>query len=209
MYNNYVWNKDGTVKGQFELMYQEVEDPWLHSQEEYGKLSTSLYLINFLKFYNFKALHSIGCGKGHYEKWISNQLNQDFIISGVDLSKTAIEFAKKIIPQGSFFSSNAILDIKNTNQEGIDLSKKLYLIRELLWYVGHDWIKIINQIPLKSIVAIELTFYSNQKYQNKVFNGAKDFISKMQKYLKIIKEVRSKVNKDGNFILLLIAEKYA
>ena len=37
----------------------------------------------------------------------------------------------------------------------------------------------------------------------------KDFISKMQKYLKIIKEVRSKVNKDGNFILLLIAEKYA
>ena len=78
-----------------------------------------------------------------------------------------------------------------------------------MWYVGHDWIKIINQIPLKSIVAIELTFYSNQKYQNKVFNGAKDFISKMQKYLKIIKEVRSKVNKDGNFMLLLIAEKYA
>ena len=209
MYNNYVWNKDGTVKGQFELMYQEVEDPWLHSQEEYGKLSTSLYLINFLKFYNVKVLHSIGCGKGHYEKWISNQLNQDFIISGVDLSKTAIEFAKKIIPQGSFFSSNAILDIKDINQESIYLSKKLYLIRELLWYVGHDWIKIINQIPLKSFVAIELTFYSNQKYQNKVFNGAKDFISKMQKYLKIIKEVRSKVNKDGNFKLLLIAEKYA
>ena len=116
MYNNYVWNKDGTVKGQFELMYQEVEDPWLHSQEEYGKLSTSLYLIKFLKFYNVKALHSIGCGKGHYEKWISNQLNQDLIISGVDLSKTAIEFAKKIIPQGSFFSSDAIIDIKNTNQ---------------------------------------------------------------------------------------------
>ena len=209
MYNEYIWNKDGTVKGEFDLMYREVEDPWLHSEEEYEELSTSSYLINFLKINKIKALHSIGCGKGHYEEWILSQSNQNLIISGVDLSNTAIQFAKKLIPKGIFFSCDATFDIKNINHEGININEKLYLIRELLWYVGHDWIKIINQIPLKSIVAIELTFYSKQKYQIEVFNGVKDFIRKIQKYLKIIKEVRSKVNKDGNFMLLLIAEKYA
>ncbi len=209
MYNDYVWNKDGTVKGQFELMYVEVEDPWLHSQEEYGELSTSLYLIDFLKSKNIKALHSIGCGKGHYEKWIFNQLNQKLSISGVDLSKTAIEFAKKLIPSGFFNASDATLDIKDKSNQGINENEKIYLIRELFWYIGHDWVKIINQIPLKSSVAIELTFYANQKYQIEVFNGERDFIKKIQKYLKIIKIIKSKINEDGNFIQLLIAEKYA
>ena len=47
MYNDYVWNKDGTVKGKFDLMYKEIDDPWLHSKEKYGELSTALCLLNF------------------------------------------------------------------------------------------------------------------------------------------------------------------
>ena len=209
MYNNYVWNKDGSVRGEFELMYQEVEDPWLHSKEEYAELSSSLNLVEYIKKHKIKALHSIGCGKGYYEKWIYEKLNKKIIISGVDLSKTAIGFAKKLIPTGFFNVSNATLDIKNICNEEISLGEKIYLIRELFWYVGHEWVKIIDQVPLESLVAIELTFYSNQKYQIEVFNGEQDFIKKIQKYLKIIKVIKSKVNEDGNFIQLLIAKKYA
>lgn len=209
MYNRYVWNEDGSVKGEFELMYKEVDDPWFHSKEKYSSLSSSLNLIDYLKINNIKAIHSIGCGKGYYEKWISDQLNNKCIISGVDLSKTAIEFAKKLIPLGLFYVSEATLDIKNIDKNKINICEKLFLIRELFWYVGHDWVKIIDQIPLNSIVAIELTFYLNQKYQIDVFNGEQDFMEKIQQYLKIKRVDKSKLNDDGSFIQLIIAKKYA
>lgn len=209
MYNKYVWNEDGSVKGEFDLMYKEVDDPWFHSKEKYASLSTSLNLIEYIKLNNIKAIHSIGCGKGYYEKWISQQLNNKCIFSGVDLSKTAIEFANKLIPLGFFYASDATSDIKNIDTNEISICEKLFLIRELFWYVGHNWVKIIDQIPLNSIVAIELTFYSSQKYQLDVFNGEQDFMKKIQQYLKIIRINKSKINEDGNFIQLIIAKKYA
>ena len=128
MYNKYVWNEDGSIKGEFELMYKEVDDPWFHSKEKYASLSTSLNLIEYLKLNNIKAIHSIGCGKGYYEKWISQQLNNKCILSGVDLSKTAIEFAKKLIPLGFFYASDATLDIKNidNNEINIELTVSRY-----------------------------------------------------------------------------------
>ena len=209
MYNDYVWNKDGTVKGKFDLMYKEIDDPWLHSKEKYGELSTALCLLNFLKSNNIKNLHSIGCGKGHYEKWIFNQLNKKISISGIDLSTTAIKYAKTNLPEGNFYTSDAIHDIKNAQNKNIKITEKLFLIRELFWYLGKDWIKIINQIPIKSNIAIELSFYSNQKYQIEVFNGPEDFMNKMRKSIKNFISVKSKVNKKGDYKIILIGEKYA
>ena len=98
MYQDYVI-KDGKFVGKFEEMYQKFQDPWEQSTREKNSYE-KLIGLEIIKNNNFTNVIELGCGLGHYTNLIKSISNK---VTGIDISETAIEKAKKIIPTVAFW----------------------------------------------------------------------------------------------------------
>ena len=91
-YQDYVI-KDGKFLGNFEEMYEKVEDPWNQSIDKNIEKSLSRQaVINFIDRNDIKSLVEFGCGLGNTTNFLHSQ--SGIKITGLDISKSAIRKSK-------------------------------------------------------------------------------------------------------------------
>jgi ubiquinone/menaquinone biosynthesis C-methylase UbiE len=92
-YQDYVI-KDGKLVGEFEEMYQDFSDPWMQTTRELYAIEKAATL-EIIKESKFKRIIEYGCGFGDFTARIQSASGGSAL--GVDISKTAINKAKKNI----------------------------------------------------------------------------------------------------------------
>lgn len=101
-YHKYVFDiENRKFIGDFETMYEneskENFDSW--HQDDTRQLARKIDLA-ILNDYNFEKILDIGCGKGSLTHLLKKKNN---VVTGVDISQTAINIAKERFPDISFF----------------------------------------------------------------------------------------------------------
>jgi 2-polyprenyl-3-methyl-5-hydroxy-6-metoxy-1,4-benzoquinol methylase len=101
-YQDYVI-KDGALVADFEGLYQSFDDPWhqsisVHTDDTRRKIALD-WPQRLKNNGNVEKIIELGCGFGHFTERLRRQ---GFSVTGVDISKTAIEKAKVINPDCSF-----------------------------------------------------------------------------------------------------------
>lgn len=141
-YRDYVI-KDGKFIGAFEEMYQNIEDPWNH-----GSATAIQYdiILLLLRRYNIgkdrEKILDLGCGKGAFTARMKKQFPVCSIM-GVDISPTAIKYAKKTY--GHLGIKFAPLDIQ-VQYLTINTRYDLVIMSQLIWYILPEIRGIMNHI---------------------------------------------------------------
>jgi len=112
-YHDYVF-KDGQFVGKFEEMYKNsTEIPWHQDQTSYA-IFTDIdiaILKHFQSKYKFENICEVGCGYGYVTNRIKKELSIDnttIRVTGLDISKTAIERAREAFPDINFIVCDII-----------------------------------------------------------------------------------------------------
>ena len=131
-------NKDGSLDfvGDFESLYCSDSDPWDQSSPD-GSLMTSFYNLSRTETIQFiskscsadSVICEIGCGTGYLTNQLFNAF-PDGTIHGCDISKTAVEIAKRNFSHISFFEHN-ILEKQLPNKVDV------IILSNILWYIIH------------------------------------------------------------------------
>jgi len=170
-YQDYVI-KNGKLVGEFEEMYQDFDDPWESTRELWA--SEKVLALNFIKKLNAKKVIDLGCGLGHYTNQIHN-LGID--VMGVDISKTAIEKAKKKYMDVKFLVGD-ILDYSIYKNYQPDI----IILAEITWYILEkldDFIEFLtSELPSTYLIHL-LSVYpdSVQKYGKEKFSNLNEILS--------------------------------
>ncbi|BBH54077.1 methyltransferase domain-containing protein [Fluviispira sanaruensis] len=162
--------KDGKFIGEFDEMYQNIEDSWFQSNI-IESISRQIKLINLRKF-GVRSAIEYGCGLGYFTNEIKK--NTNCLITGVDISKTDIDKAKVLFPDVQFMVDE-VTNIKNyAHSEAI-------IFAEITWYILDEIDKIfeimLQYLPNKFFFQ-NLTFYQGgeQKYGRNYFTTLEEFI---------------------------------
>ena len=183
MRNNYIFSKNnkGELKfvGDFEAVYNENNDPWGQS---------SCTDINYKNYYNYsrnkinkfiKSLNKrngsileVGCGLGYVVDLIARN-NQNLEVNGSDISRKAIQIAKKKFPQYNFFVNDITSD-KNK----IDKKFDIVIFNQILWYIleklDHSFLNSHRILKNNGHFIISQAFFrSGQNYGKDIVNGFK------------------------------------
>ena len=122
--------KDGKFVGEFEKMYQEFDDPWNQTKEDYVENSVSRQIVcNYINQYQINSMVEFGCGLGKTTNFISNKTNINVL--GVDISETSIIKSKKRYPELKF----EVNDIENIDEYK---DYECYFFSEITWYILED-----------------------------------------------------------------------
>ena len=146
-YHKYVFNlQDREFVGDFDQMYKDESanryDSWNQDQIETPELTAATGII---ERYEFSSILDIGCGKGAYTFSLATA---DRKITGLDLSKTAIQVASTRYPDIAFKQIDVsiaedlkreLIKGKRNDQEFIDL----VLFSEVLSYLS-NWHQTIS-----------------------------------------------------------------
>jgi len=123
-YQDYVI-KDGRLVGEFEQMYQDYEDPWHQSKEQWA--SDKAVAIHLMKKLGVKRVIELGCGLGQFT---ANIARAGIAVLGVDVSPTAIDSARLKYPACEFRVGD-ILDYHIYRE----FRPNLIVMAEITWYV--------------------------------------------------------------------------
>lgn len=133
-YHDYVI-KEGRFIGAFEEMYRDCEDPW--HQDQLQPVSREIALL-LLRDRTYRRILDLGCGKGRFTNQI--QTATGGVVTGVDISPTAVSIARTRYPDIEFLSASVPpLNVSNT---GCDL----VVVGELLWYVLPQLALLLSEI---------------------------------------------------------------
>lgn len=167
--------------GDFESLYQNIEDPWLQSASkktngEVGMVNfyniSRKMLTNFLSGYvkDEDSICDCGCGNGHLTKSLQMEFHKQ-TVSGCDISKTAIKNAKKSFEDIEFIHHDIL-------SGPLPQKFNFIILSNILWYVIHDFeILIKNSLGSlkrseKSFLVIQnALFKSDQKYFREIVNS--------------------------------------
>ena len=175
---NYIFRKDDNgellFQGDFEGYYQNNSDPWDQNStdsdmSEYYKVSR-LKLLKVIKgiISNHNILE-IGCGLGLVTNMLDKEL-ENSLVSGVDISSTAIHKAKAQYSNILFYEGD-IADKQFKSEEQYDV----VILNEMLWYVLEDIDLVINNIyeilNTNGSLIITMAFLNDQQYGKEIING--------------------------------------
>ena len=175
---NYIFRKDDNgellFQGDFEGYYQNNSDPWDQNStdsdmSEYYKVSR-LKLLKVIKgiISNHNILE-IGCGLGLVTNMLDKEL-ENSLVSGVDISSTAIHKAKAQYSNILFYEGD-IADKQFKSEEQYDV----VILNEMLWYVLEDIDLVINNIyeilNTNGCLIITMAFLNDQQYGKEIING--------------------------------------
>ena len=173
-YHDYVL-KDGKFIGKFEEMYQDIEDPWMQSEQP-NRYSRTMAIMN-IKRYGIKSIIEYGCGLGYYAEWIYRETG--IIPKSIDISETAIKKAKSNFPHLNF----EVGDITQLNQIN-DLDKyDCILLADITWLIL-DNLDRVNELLMKHfrgkyLINSFVTYKGTQKYGLDFFTTTKEYIDYM------------------------------
>ena len=182
-YRDYVI-KDGQFIGAFEEMYRNIEDPWNHGNARAIQYDLVLLLLqrNGVCKDGGRIL-DIGCGKGAFTSRIQDSFPH-CSITGIDISSTAIKFAKK-----NHHSSNTeffTLDIQE-DYRSITSQYNLVVMSQLIGYILPRLDEIVSYIT-KSVLAENGYLVINQAfYKPQEQTYGKEIISTVEDLLKYVK----------------------
>ena len=218
MKNNSIFSKNnkGDLKfiGDFEAVYNEDNDPWSQS---------GCTDINYKKYYDYsrnkineviKSLHKqhisileVGCGLGYVVDLIARN-NPNIEVNGSDISKKAIQIAKKKFPQYNFF----VNDI-TSNKKILDKKFDIVIFNQILWYIleklDNSFLNSHRILKNNGYLIISQAFFrSEQKYGKDIVNGFKGLDDVMKSKYSYLFELKSKtfnnseiyLHNDGNFV---------
>ena len=175
---NYIFRKDDNgellFQGDFEGYYQNNSDPWDQNStdsdmSEYYKVSR-LKLLKVIKgIISNQNILEIGCGLGLVTNMLDKEL-ENSLVSGVDISSTAIHKAKAQYSNILFYEGD-IADKQFKSEEQYDV----VILNEMLWYVLEDIDLVINNIyeilNTNGCLIITMAFLNDQQYGKEIMNG--------------------------------------
>lgn len=178
-YRDYII-KNRRFIGDFEGIYQNIDDPWYHGLAI--AIQYDLILLLLKRYSICKAGGSvldIGCGKGAFTARIKKTL-PSCSVTGVDISPTAIRYAKKTYgPQGIKFDTPDIQERYST----LDCRNDLIIISQIAWYILQKIREILDYLVEQALapdgyLLIGQAFYKpeEQTYGKEIFSTIKDLV---------------------------------
>ncbi len=172
-YQDYVI-KAGKFIGKFEEMYQKFDDPW-HQKEKlpssYSRAATPVTLLE----YQLTNVLEIGCGLGAFTNYLTKAV-PDCSITGMDISRTAVEKARKSYPGINFIQGGVLPFSKSPDAE-----YDAVILSEIMWYILNDLDEIIQNLSAGfqgKIVVINQAFYKGeQQYGTEFFTSLDEMVN--------------------------------
>lgn len=166
-YHDYVI-KDGKFIGEFDKMYQEVNDPWMQSMQP--NRIARYAAINFIKTFKIRSVLECGSGLGYFSNWIHRETG--IVPKGIDISQTAVEKARQRFPELDFQVGNVVTDLHKF--PAVDA----ILLSEILWYILPDLNAVLRELKQRYTgkhLIINQVFYKNtQRYGTEYFTSMKE-----------------------------------
>jgi len=175
-YHDYVI-KNGKLIADFENMYKNCSNPWPEDERDMDNNCASVRLKQLIKEYGCSKILSLGSGKGNHLHWLAKDLYRAEV-TGVDISETAAVQSRSLFPEINVIVKPILSYLQDTTEKF-----DVIIIRECIWYILDDLEEIFSILRSKypsTYLAIELSFYSDQKYGLQSFYGIDDFINKYQ-----------------------------
>ena len=162
--------------GDFEGLYQNVDDPWGQLYDDYF-IRRSFSIIEALKALQPRTVLDVGCGLGQVTQLIQLLITRNVL--GIDISKTAIEKAEKRFPTVDF-------RVMNILKEQLDNKYDTIVVSGILWYILNDLQgvldKVSNALTYQGHLVIFQTFIEDQRYGKEIIDGYHGWIDYLSKY---------------------------
>lgn len=164
--------QDFTFRGEFERMYQDVEDPW-GCQAKAQSIYNKIFLEVLFDSGRYQRILDVGCGTGGLTSQLLER-NGGGEVSGCDISSTAVQKAKELWPAINFKQ----LNILDANEKGFG-PFDLIVCSEILWYLLDDleavYQKIASWLRHGGKLGIHQHFPSCQRFGREVLDGLQGF----------------------------------
>jgi SAM-dependent methyltransferase len=178
---DYWLNRDDlSLRGDFEKMYQDIEDPWGCHQGS-GSLNNRIFCHLLFDDKKYPSILDIGCGLGDLTD-LFRRCNEGGDVTGWDISPTAVEKAQERFSEIRFESKNILTD-------PIDQKYDLITISEILWYILDDLDDVFKKLRtgLKNggTLAIHQYFPFEQEFAKEILHqieGFEDFVEKDKRF---------------------------
>ena len=140
-YQDFVIAK-GKLIGDFKGLYENFDDPWNQSSDDHKWDSRRIIATNYCKRlrkkYNSNKVVELGCGFGYITE---NLRLNNFESIGTDISRVAIEKAKKLHPESNY------IEMKFNDYEKLfNLNPDILIMAEITWYVLDDLNSFLKEI---------------------------------------------------------------
>ncbi|MDK2954751.1 MAG: hypothetical protein PWQ57_247 [Desulfovibrionales bacterium] len=164
--------QDCTFRGEFEQMYQEIEDPW-GCQAGALSLHNKMFLDILFDGCCYKNILDVGCGTGGFTKQLFER-NNGGAVCGCDISATAVQKAKNLYSQIDFRQLN-ILDANDNEFGPFDM----IICSEILWYIldglEATYSKMVSWLTSAGKLGVHQFFPSCQNFGKCALDGLKGF----------------------------------
>jgi SAM-dependent methyltransferase len=173
-YRNYVI-KDGIFVARFDEMYQDVTDPWGCS-EQADAFCNQILLALLGSEAPFDRVLDVGCGLGAFTELI-RYASRAGSVEAFDISQTAIEKARRRIPEVGFFVHDMVGEPVLPRE---DRSFSLIVMAEVVWYILPVLAQVLAEfrrlLAPDGMLAIKQSFLrpGEQKYGNEVVASPDD-----------------------------------
>lgn len=186
---------DYWVNGEFERMYQDIDDPWgcsAHSDSFDNQVFRLMVLENLTKLSaNDKKILDIGCGTGDSTYQLFSLISNPVEMTGIDTSLTAISKATEKYGSIKFENKNILFDDIDSGFDCICLS-------EVIWYILDDlyavFSKLSSSLNINGVIAIKQYFPNDQKFGKEILDGLLGFEN-------FIDSIRFNFEKTSNIII--------
>jgi len=127
--------------GDFNALYTEVADPWGQSaqggtdMDRYYAFSRARVVAaarNSTQEIPYRGLE-IGCGHGHVVDTLRHSCYYPWF--GIDVSPVAVETARRLYPQSTFFVEDITADWNPREMPGVLGQYNVVLLGQMLWYI--------------------------------------------------------------------------
>jgi SAM-dependent methyltransferase len=202
------------LKGEFEEMYQDIDDPWgcaASSDSFDNEIFRLMVSQDFMNLTQKAKILDIGCGSGDStHRLLSLILSSVDVVemSGIDVSLTAISKANQRYPSINF-------QVKNILFDDIDSELNCICLSEVIWYILDDlrgvFGKLVNSLAAGGIVAIKQYFPNDQRIGREVVDGLfgfRNFLDSLKSDLNKVSDIVVDHGSSGKVLLVKLRKVY-
>jgi 2-polyprenyl-3-methyl-5-hydroxy-6-metoxy-1,4-benzoquinol methylase len=166
--------RDCTFRGEFESMYQDIEDPW-GCEASKCSLNNQVFVDTiFSTRAGHERILDVGCGLGGLLSTVKMR-DEDAYALGIDVSQTAVQKAQERYPTLEFRCHNIL-------KQELQLKKfDLIILSEVLWYVLEDLSlfhsRVAQMMTDNGILAVHQYFPAEQHYGRNIVDGLSGYLN--------------------------------